>query len=85
MPVYEYQARDAEEGAGCEACREPFEVVRKIADGPLETCPACGAPLRKLIPRVALGRSRSGLDDRAKAAGFTKLKKLGKGEYEKIY
>lgn len=85
MPVYEYEARDAEEGGGCEACRTPFEVVQKIADEPLKTCPKCGAPLRKLIPHVALGRSRSGLDDRAKAAGFTKLKKIGKGEYEKMY
>ena len=85
MPVYEYQARDAEEGGGCAACREPFEVVRKLSDPPLAVCPECGAPLRKLIPHVSLGRSRSGLDDRAKAAGFTKLKKLGKGEYEKVY
>ena len=85
MPVYEYQARDADEGAGCDKCREPFEVVQKISDEPLKVCPACGAPLRKLIPPVALGRSRSGLDDRAKAAGFTKLKKVSKGEYEKVY
>ena len=27
----------------------------------------------------------SNLDDRAKAAGFTKLKRLGKGEYERQY
>ncbi len=85
MPVYEYQARNAEEGAGCEVCKEPFEVVQKIADEPLRVCPKCGVPLRKLIPHVSLGRSRSGLDDRAKAAGFTKLKKISKGEYEKIY
>jgi len=34
---------------------------------------------------AAVGASRSGLDDRAKAAGFTKLKRLGKGEYERQY
>ena len=33
----------------------------------------------------AIGRSISSLDNRAKAAGFSKLKRLGKGEYEKQY
>ena len=34
---------------------------------------------------AAVGFSQSNLDDRAKAAGFTKLKRLGKGEYERQY
>jgi hypothetical protein len=33
----------------------------------------------------AIGRSKTKLDDRAKNAGFTKLKKIGTGEYEKMY
>jgi hypothetical protein len=33
---------------------------------------------------VISGRSRSGLDDRAGAAGFHKLKRAGRGEYEKL-
>jgi len=41
--------------------------------------------IRKCIVAPAIGRSISSLDTRAKAAGFTKLKKLGKGEYEKQY
>jgi len=41
--------------------------------------------VRKVPPRIAIGRSRSTLDARAKAAGFKKLKKLGRGEYEQQY
>ena len=48
-------------------------------------CPLCGAPVYKRISAPAIGRSASSLDDRAKNAGFTKLKRLGKGEFEKQY
>ena len=43
------------------------------------------APSVRVISAPSLGKSQSSLDDRAKAAGFTKLKRLGKGEYEKQY
>jgi hypothetical protein len=39
----------------------------------------------KVVSRPAVGGSSSGFDDRAKSAGFHKLKRLGKGEYEKQY
>jgi putative FmdB family regulatory protein len=83
MPTYEYQAADPT--AGCDLCRDRFERVRRLRDPPLTACPQCGAPLRKLIAAPAIGRSVAALDDRAKRAGFTKLRKLGKGEYEKQY
>lgn len=83
MPVYEYIAKEREHS--CEYCKDGFDTVQKIADPKLESCPKCGAPIRKVITCAALGRSQSSLDDRAKAAGFTKLKRLGKGEYEKQY
>ncbi len=84
MPIYEYQAREPERQA-CAHCRIPFDVLQSIAASPLQVCPDCGAPLVKLISTPAIGGSSSGLDDRAKAAGFSKLKRLGKGEYEKQY
>jgi putative FmdB family regulatory protein len=62
-----------------------FEEIQKMSDPPLETCPKCGSPLAKLISVSSVGHSVSGLDQRAKAAGFHKLQKLGKGEYEKKY
>jgi hypothetical protein len=41
--------------------------------------------VKKLISAPRVGASQSNFDDRAKASGFHKLKKLGKGEYEKQY
>ena len=83
MPIYEDQTASGVEG--CERCRAGFECLRKLSDPPLERCPDCGAPVTKLISAAAVGASASGFDDRAKSAGFSKLKKLGKGEYEKQY
>jgi len=83
MPVYDYAAADSKHA--CSNCISGFEAVQSIHDAKLTACPKCGAPVRKCIVAPALGRSKSKLDDRAKAAGFTKLKKIGKGEYEKMY
>lgn len=83
MPVYDYQAKDP--AHGCARCREPFEAMRRLDEAPLTACPACGAELVKLISAPALGRSKSKLDDRAKAAGFHKLKRVDQGAFEKLY
>lgn len=83
MPIYEYQARDPQ--VSCATCANGFERLQRLTDPPLSTCPRCGAPVVKLISAPAVGLSHSGLDDRAKSAGFHKLKRLGKGEYEKQY
>ena len=83
MPTYEYEAVDPTKS--CETCRKGFELVRALHAPPVTECPTCSAPVRKLISAPAIGRSASSLDDRAKNAGFTKLKRLGKGEYEKQY
>jgi putative FmdB family regulatory protein len=32
MPIYEYS---------CENCQEEFEVIQRISDKPLSTCPSC--------------------------------------------
>lgn len=83
MPIYEYEAKD--EKKNCPHCSRSFEVFQKLSGSPLAECPKCGAPVRKLISAAAVGGSASGLDDRAKNAGFHKLQRLGKGEYEKKY
>jgi len=83
MPTYEYEAVDPDKS--CVICRKGFELVRTFRDSPVTQCPHCGTPVRKLISAPAIGRSVTSLDDRAKSAGFTKLKRLGKGEYEKQY
>jgi len=83
MPIYEYAVVEGHEG--CAHCRAPFEILQRLADPPLERCPQCNEPVRRQISAPAVGSSNSGLDDRAKNAGFHKLKKLGTGEYEKKY
>ena len=83
MPVYDYIATDS--NRACDMCANGFEVTQSLSEPRLTACPTCGAAVAKRITAPAIGRSKSKLDDRAKAAGFTKLKKIGKGEYEKMY
>ncbi|MSP61773.1 MAG: zinc ribbon domain-containing protein [Myxococcales bacterium] len=45
MPTYEY---------GCEGCGHRLEILQKLADAPLKTCPECGKDLlEKLISPTA--------------------------------
>ncbi len=82
MPIYEYEVSD---GLPCTICGGRFELRRTLDRAPLEKCPLCKRPVRKLIspvnsPRVAGPVSLSD----AKSAGFTVLKKRDKGVYEKL-
>jgi putative FmdB family regulatory protein len=46
MPIYEYK---------CEACRRTHEVIQKLTDPPLESCPVCGsAEVEKAVSLVAI-------------------------------
>ncbi|MDA3925248.1 MAG: zinc ribbon domain-containing protein [Kiritimatiellae bacterium] len=83
MPVYDYEAKESQKS--CPYCKDGFEIVQFMKDKRLDKCPKCGNSIIKLITAPAIGRSKSKLDDRAKNAGFTKLKKVSKGEYEKMY
>ncbi len=83
MPIYEYKSIEGK--LGCPYCRNGFECIRRLSDEPLKECPKCKTEIQKLISVTSVGASKTGLDDRAKSAGFHKLKKLGKGEYEKQY
>jgi len=42
MPTYEYE---------CTKCSHTFEATQKMSDKPLEKCPKCGAPVKRLIGR----------------------------------
>jgi putative FmdB family regulatory protein len=83
MPIYEYSAENASKS--CPFCQTGFDVTQRLADAPLARCPRCGAPVRKRVSLPSVGRSQSRLDDRAKSAGFRKLKRIGTGEYERQY
>ena len=49
MPLYVYEARDPKRSCG--KCKDGFEIVQKLSDPKLETCPDCGAPMRKRVAR----------------------------------
>lgn len=83
MPIREYIAADP--SGGCAHCREGFEQLEKVDAPPRSTCPRCGQPVRRKLSAPRVGPSKSGFDDRAKRAGFHKLKRIGRGEYEKLY
>ena len=40
MPTYDYE---------CKSCGYRFEEFQKMSDEPLNTCPECGRPVRRLI------------------------------------
>ena len=83
MPLREYICRNDKES--CAYCKSGFEQLEKLDQPPLQFCPKCGAPVDRRISPPSFVTSKSGFDDRAKRAGFHKLKKLGHGEYEKQY
>jgi len=50
MPLYEYECDNGHR----------FEVIRKFSDPPLEQCPTCGSPVRKLFSSPAIQFKGSG-------------------------
>ena len=83
MPVYVYEAK--EPAKGCAHCRKGFETVQSIKDDRLTVCPECGAEIYRVLQPSWLGFSKTDLHYRAKRAGFHTMKRVGKGEYEKMY
>jgi hypothetical protein len=69
----------------CRLCGTGFDVMQSATEPVLQECPRCGQPVRPRTvaavstPKVAKPTSAS----EAKSAGFTVLKRVGRGEYEK--
>lgn len=81
MPLYEYELC---EGA-CAICGGRFTLRRPVSAPALEKCPLCKKPVRRVIssfntPKLTKPVSVS----EAKSAGFTVLKRVSKGEYERL-
>ncbi len=77
MPLYEYELCDGD----CKVCGGKFTLFRPLSAAPLTKCPACKKPVRKVFSRFNSLKSLSISD--AKKAGFTVLKRVNKGEYER--
>ena len=80
MPLYEYELCEGE----CLACGGRFTLRRPLAAAPLVQCPACKKPVRKMISTFnsPIRLKPLSITD-AKKAGFTVLKRVSKGEYER--
>jgi putative FmdB family regulatory protein len=80
MPLYEYELCEGE----CKACGGSFTLRRPLSAPELTKCPACKKPVRKIISSFSTPTKLKPLSiSDAKKAGFTVLKKLRKGEYER--
>ncbi|HVR35213.1 MAG TPA: zinc ribbon domain-containing protein [Methylomirabilota bacterium] len=80
MPLYEFELTEGD----CKACGGRFTLRRPINAPELTRCPACRKPVRKIISSFNTPTKLKPLSvSDAKKAGFTVLKKVGKGEYER--
>lgn len=86
MPLYEYISESPDDPSlSCRICAKGFELRRPIDRAPLEICPLCKRPVKKLISRVnspTITKPMSVTD--AKKAGFTILQRRDQGVYEKL-
>jgi putative FmdB family regulatory protein len=82
MPLYEYIANG---DGGCRICKKGFELRRPVDRAPLEACPLCKYPVKKLISQINTPKIHKPLSvSDAKKAGFTILERRDKGVYEKL-
>ena len=65
--------------------RERVASLEKPIVAQVGTCPSCGAAVLRVVQATGLGHSKTDLHYRAKRAGFHSLKRVQKGEYEKMY
>ena len=77
MPLYEYELCEGD----CAVCGGKFTLFRPLSAAPLTKCPACKKPVRKVFSKFNSPKTLSISD--AKKAGFTVLKRVNKGEYER--
>jgi putative FmdB family regulatory protein len=80
MPLYEYELCSG----NCAACGGKFTLRRPLNAPELKRCPACKKPVRKVVSSFNSPTKLKPVSiSNAKKAGFTVLKRLGKGEYER--
>ncbi len=80
MPIYEYELCEGD----CKVCAGRFTLNRPVSRESLDKCPLCKKPVRKVISTFNTPKLSKPLSNvEAKQAGFTILKKVGHGEYER--
>lgn len=85
MPLYRYEiiCRDGSPG-------ETFEVIQGVNEPPFDKHPVSGQPVRRVFgaPHIGGPHSESSVkstlsDANVERVGFTKYKRVGKGQYER--
>lgn len=86
MPIYEYVSEaPLDTGLSCRVCARGFELRRPVDRAPLEVCPLCRHPVKKVISRINTPTITKPLSiSDAKKAGFTVLQRRDQGVYEKL-
>lgn len=80
MPIYEYTLCDGD----CAACGGSFTLRRPVTAKELTACPACRRPVRKALSHFSTPSITKPVSvSDAKKAGFTVLKRVSRGEYER--
>lgn len=80
MPIYTYEPVDRD----CEICEGKLELLQAISDEPEKHCPHCGQAIRRVISPVNFALSNPTDYDKAAQKGFTTLRRVEKGKYERI-
>ncbi|HLS27018.1 MAG TPA: FmdB family zinc ribbon protein [Opitutales bacterium] len=81
MPICRYRPLQTP----CKLCNDGFDHNQKASEPDLTECPTCGKAVEKVFPE-GFGTprlTRKPSISEAKEAGFTVLKRLSGGEYEK--
>ena len=78
--MYEYEPVDWD----CAICLGRVEALQSVKDAPLEDCPTCGLPVRRVVSRPAFAISKAPLLAKAGSKGFATYKRAEKGIYEKV-
>lgn len=81
MPIYEYEPTEHD----CLMCPNRIEVLQGLDESPLEYCPGCGLPVKRVISRATFARHATKVDFEAAARrGFTTFRRSGAGTWEKV-
>ncbi len=81
MPIYEYRPLQV---SSCGFCEAGFDLLQKLSDPPLNSCPHCKQSIRRVISAPNLGRADTSLErGNLEKHGFTRYEKAEKGVYEK--
>ena len=86
MPIYEYVSETPDDPEhSCRICARGFELRRPVDRAPLEKCPLCKHPVRKVISRINTPKITKPLSvTDAKSAGFTVLQRRDQGVDENL-